>query len=158
MACCAVRWRELPLVQVVFGSFWVVSDGFCWLRVILDGFRSFSVLLVTSISQHTEKLTLYRTHGRTWLTQVIRLFYSKYSLIFFIAKYLRQGILAGIIRKIFENRAIIRTHEEKGEKLTKMGRSSASSFNGFNLSQKLFTAAKKCVCKFFLWFSQFILG
>ena len=47
------------------GSFWVVSDGFCWLRVILDGFRSFAVLLVTSISKHTEKLPLYRTHGRT---------------------------------------------------------------------------------------------
>ena len=47
------------------GSFWVVSDGFCWLRVILDGFRSFAVLLVTSVSKHTEKLTLYRTHGRT---------------------------------------------------------------------------------------------
>ena len=55
------------LVQVVLGGFWGVSDGF----------RGFAVLLVTSISQHTEHLTLYCTHGRTWLTEVIRFFYSK---------------------------------------------------------------------------------
>ena len=49
-------------------------DGFCWLRVTLDGFRWFVVLLLTSVSHHTEHLVLYCTHGRTWLTEVIRSF------------------------------------------------------------------------------------
>ena len=43
----------------------VVSDGFCWLRMILDGFRWFAVLVVTPVLQHTEELTLYYTHERT---------------------------------------------------------------------------------------------
>ena len=51
--------------------------GFCWLRGTLDSFRWFAVLVVSSILQHTEILTLYCTHGRTWLTEVIRFFYSK---------------------------------------------------------------------------------
>ena len=63
--------------SLVAGVFWVVSDGFCWLRVTSDGFRWFVVFLVTSFSQHTEYLTLYSTHGHTWLTQVIRFFLLK---------------------------------------------------------------------------------
>ena len=65
VARCAVGWRGVPLVQVVLGGFWVVSDSFCSLKVTLDGFSWFVVLLVTSISQHTEHLTLYCTDGRT---------------------------------------------------------------------------------------------
>ena len=60
---CVEGW--LPLVQVALGGLWVVSDGFCWLRVTSDGFRWFAVLVVTSISQHTEHLALDCTHGRT---------------------------------------------------------------------------------------------
>ena len=56
---------RLPLVQVALGGLWVVSDGFCWWRVTSDGFRWFAVLVVTSISQRTEHLALYCTHGRT---------------------------------------------------------------------------------------------
>ena len=67
----------VPLQQVVSGIFWVVSNGFCWLRAISDGFRWFAVLVVARISQHTEELFLYCTHERTWLTEVIRFFYSK---------------------------------------------------------------------------------
>ena len=52
-------------MQVVLGSFWVVLDGFCWLRVTFDGFRGFAASVVTSISQDTEQLTLYSTHSRT---------------------------------------------------------------------------------------------
>ena len=63
---------------IVLGGFWVVLDGFCWLRVTSYGFRWFAVL-VASILQHTEHLTLYCTHGRTWLTEVIRFFYSNYN-------------------------------------------------------------------------------
>ena len=77
VANCTVRWWGVPLVQVVLGGFWVVLDGLCWLRVTSDGFRWFAVLVFTSISQHTEHLTLYCTHGRTWLTEVIRFFNSK---------------------------------------------------------------------------------
>ena len=55
----AVGWWGVPLVQVVLGSFWVVLDGFCWLRVTFDGFRGFAASVVTSISQDTEQLTLY---------------------------------------------------------------------------------------------------
>ena len=65
VARCAVEWREVPLVQVVLGGFWVISGGFCWLRITSDGFMWFAVLVVTSISQHTEHLTLYYTYGRT---------------------------------------------------------------------------------------------
>ena len=39
-------------------GFWVVLHVFYWLRVILDGFRWFAVLVVKPISQHTEQLTL----------------------------------------------------------------------------------------------------
>ena len=45
--------------------FWVVSDGFCWLRIISDCFRSFAVLVVTPILQNTEELFYYYTHDRT---------------------------------------------------------------------------------------------
>ena len=38
-------------------------------RETSDSFRWFAVLVVTSISQHTEHLTLYGTHGCTWHTQ-----------------------------------------------------------------------------------------
>ena len=68
---------SVTLVQVVLDGVWVVLDGFCWLRVTSDGFRWFAVLVVTSVSQNTEHLTLYCTHGRTWLTEIIRFFYSK---------------------------------------------------------------------------------
>ena len=50
----AVGWLGVPMVQVVFGSFWGVLDGFCWLRVTSDGFRWFAVLVIISVSQHTE--------------------------------------------------------------------------------------------------------
>ena len=52
-------------MQVVLGGFWVVLDDFCWLRVTSDGFRWFAVLVVKSILQHIEHLTLYCTHGST---------------------------------------------------------------------------------------------
>ena len=58
-------WLGVLLAQVVLGSFWVVLDGFCWVRVTSDGLRWFAVLLVTSISQRTEHLTCYYIHGRT---------------------------------------------------------------------------------------------
>ena len=61
----------------ISGGFWVVFNGFCWLRVLLDGFRWFAVLVVTRISQHIEELFLYFTHKRTSLNEVIRFFYSK---------------------------------------------------------------------------------
>ena len=44
-----MEWRRGPVKRVVSGSFWVVSDGFCWLWVISDGFRWFAVLVVTRI-------------------------------------------------------------------------------------------------------------
>ena len=65
VARCAVEWQRVPVKQVVSGGFWVVSDGFCWLRVISNGFRWFAVLVVTRISQHTEELFLYYTQERT---------------------------------------------------------------------------------------------
>ena len=46
-------------MKVVLGGFWMVSNGFYWLRVTLDGLRWFAL-----ISQHTEYLTLYCIHGR----------------------------------------------------------------------------------------------
>ena len=54
-----VGWG-VALVQVVLDGFWVVSDGFCWLRIISDCFRLFAVLVATPISQHTEELS--RSH------------------------------------------------------------------------------------------------
>ena len=65
MSRCAVGWLGFLLAQVVLGGFWVVLDDFCWVRVTSDGFRWFTVLVVTSVSQSTERLTLYCTHGRT---------------------------------------------------------------------------------------------
>ena len=65
MPRCAVGWLGVLLVQVVLGGFWVVLDDFCWLRVTSDGFRWFAVLVVTSVLQHTEHLTLYGTHAGT---------------------------------------------------------------------------------------------
>ena len=65
MPCCVVGWFGVLLVQVVLGGFWVVLDGFCWVKVTSDGFRWLAVLVVISISQRTERLTLYCTHGRT---------------------------------------------------------------------------------------------
>ena len=52
-------------MQVALGDFWVVLDGFCWLRVTPDGFRWFAVLVVKSILQHKEHLTLYYTNDST---------------------------------------------------------------------------------------------
>ena len=65
VARCAVGWWGVTLVQVVLGGLCVVSDSFCWMKVTLDGFSWLVVLVVTSISQHTERLTLYCTHGCT---------------------------------------------------------------------------------------------
>ena len=65
VARCAVTGWGVLLVQVVLGGFWVILGGFFWLRVTSDGFRWFVVLAVTSVSQNTEHLTLYCTHGRT---------------------------------------------------------------------------------------------
>ena len=65
MSRCAVGWLGILLVQVVLGGFWVVFDGFCWVKVTSDGFRWFAVLVVISVPQRTERLTLYCTHGRT---------------------------------------------------------------------------------------------
>ena len=49
VAGCAVEWRGVPVKQVVSGSFWVVSDGFCWFQLISDGFRWFAELVVTPV-------------------------------------------------------------------------------------------------------------
>ena len=59
VAHCAKGWWGVPLVEVVFGGFLLVSDGFCWLRVTLNGFRWFAALVVKSVSQHAEHLTLW---------------------------------------------------------------------------------------------------
>ena len=61
------RWGGwgVPLAQIVLSGFWVVSDGFCWLRMLSDGFGWFAISVDTLISQHTEELTLYYTHCRT---------------------------------------------------------------------------------------------
>ena len=65
MSRCAGGWLGILLVQVVLGGFWVVLDGFCWVKVTSDGFRWLAALVVISISQRTERLTLFCTHGRT---------------------------------------------------------------------------------------------
>ena len=68
MGRCTVGSRGFPVVQVVLGGFWVVSDGFCWFQVILvilDGLRWFAILVVTRILQHAKELFLYCIHGRT---------------------------------------------------------------------------------------------
>ena len=64
----AVKWWGVLVKRVVLGSFWVVSDGFCWLWVISDGFRWFAVLVVTWI--HSIQMSYFFTilknaHG--WL-------------------------------------------------------------------------------------------
>ena len=73
----AVRWGGwgVALVQVDLGGFWLVLDSFCRQRIILDSFRWFVILVVTSIAQHSEELPIYYTHGRTLLTEVIHLFF-----------------------------------------------------------------------------------
>ena len=71
------EWRGVPVRQVVLGRFWIVSNGFCWLRLISDSFKWFVVLVVTRILQHTQELFLYRTHEITWFTEVIQSFHSK---------------------------------------------------------------------------------
>ena len=42
----------------------------------MDSFRWFVILVVASIAQHSEELTLYYTHGRTLLTEVIHFFFK----------------------------------------------------------------------------------
>ena len=58
-------------------SFGWFMGGFGWFLLVEGDFRWLSVLLVTPISLHTEELTLYCTHERTWLTDAIWFFYSK---------------------------------------------------------------------------------
>ena len=65
MARYAVGWLKVPLVEVVFGGFWAVSDGFCWLTITSDCFTWFAVLVVSPILQYTEELTIPYSHGRT---------------------------------------------------------------------------------------------
>ena len=65
LARCAVEWRGVPVKEVVSDGFWVVSDDFCWLGMISDGFRWVAVLVVTRISQNTEELFLYYANERT---------------------------------------------------------------------------------------------
>ena len=72
LARCVVEWWGVPIKQVVSGGFCVVSDGFCCLRVISDGFRWFAVLVVTRIAQHSQELFLHWAHERTWLTEIIQ--------------------------------------------------------------------------------------
>ena len=62
MARYAVGWLWGSVGESSFGLF---LDDFCWLRIISDGFRLFAVLVITPISQPTEELTSYYTHGRT---------------------------------------------------------------------------------------------
>ena len=69
---------EVPLVQVYLGGFWVFLDGFCWLRVILHGFRWFAVLVVKPILQHTEHLIFtVLMVVRDWLRSFDFFFQSK---------------------------------------------------------------------------------
>ena len=70
-----VRFGSLLRGWVVGGS--VGASSFGWFLGDFGWFQLVCCLVVTSISQHTEHLTLYCTHGRTWLSEVIRFFYSK---------------------------------------------------------------------------------
>ena len=73
-------WSLLDFVRFgfVFASNfkWFLGD-FGWLLLVESDFGWFQVvgcLVVTPISQHAEKLTLYCTHGRTWLNEVFDFF------------------------------------------------------------------------------------
>ena len=145
VAGCAVEWRGVPVKQAVSGSFWVVSDDFCWFQLISDGFRWFAVLVVTPI--HNIQKSYFFTilmNPRDWLNpfdffiqsktirkilllscclaawkQVI-IYYTLWCSIsnkkhllkenshktqskWSIANYLRRGVLAGSVRKLFKN-------------------------------------------------------
>ena len=71
VARCAVEWLGGSVGASSFGWF---LGGFCWLRIISDGFRLFAILVIIPISHHTEEVTLYYTHGRMWLTEIIQFF------------------------------------------------------------------------------------
>ena len=63
-------------------SFGWFLGGFVWCLLVAGDFKWFQMVrffstVVTRISQHTDKLFLYCTHGRTWFTDVIRFCYSK---------------------------------------------------------------------------------
>ena len=60
-----MEWLGVSVKQEVSSGFWMVSDGFCWLRVISDSFRWFAALVVTRILRHIEELIPYCTHERT---------------------------------------------------------------------------------------------
>ena len=163
VACCAVEWRGVPVKTEVLGSFWVLSDGFCWLRVISDGFRWFAVLVVTRI--HNIQKSYFFTilnNAQDWLRSIDFFIQSKtarkrlllpcrlavwklviisYTLLYFIsdqklllkenshktqskwsiANYLRQGVLAGSVWKLFKNRKIIHAERETGRIQPKWG-------------------------------------
>ena len=137
VAGCAVEWRGVPVKQVVSGSFWVVSDGFCWFQLISDGFRWFAVLVVTPVhniqksyfywfnpfdffiqSKTIRKILLLSCCLATWKQVIIYCILlcsisnkklllkenshktqNKWS----IANYLRRGVLAGSVWKLFKN-------------------------------------------------------
>ena len=137
VAGCAVEWREVPVKQVVSGSFWVVSDGFCWFQLISDGFRWFAVLVVTPVhniqksyfywfnpfdffiqSKTIRKILLLSCCLAAWKQVIIyctllcsisnkklllkensHKTQNKWS----IANYLRRGVLAGSVWKLFKN-------------------------------------------------------
>ena len=137
VAGCAVEWRGVPVKQVVSGSFWVVSDGFCWFQLISDGFRWFAVLVVTPVhniqksyfywfnpfdffiqSKTIRKILLLSCCLATWKQVIIyctllcsisnkklllkengHKTQNKWS----IANYLRRGVLAGSVWKLFKN-------------------------------------------------------
>ena len=67
-------------VSVGASSFGWFLGGCGWFLSVEGGFGRFQLvsgLVVTPVSHHTEELTLYCTHGRTWLTEVILFFHSK---------------------------------------------------------------------------------
>ena len=76
VARCAVEWLGGSVGASSFGWF---LGGFCWLRIISDGFRLFAILVIIPISHNTEKLTLYYNHGRMWFTEIITFFHSKWK-------------------------------------------------------------------------------
>ena len=72
--CCGVAGG--PGEASSFGWF---LGGFRWFLLVagdIGWFQGFAVLVVTRISRHSEELFLYCTHEHTWLTEVIRVFYS----------------------------------------------------------------------------------
>ena len=157
MARWAVEWRRGPVKRVVSGSFWVVSDGFCWLWVISDGFRWFAVLVVTRIHniQKSYIFTILK-NAYDWLRSFDFFIQSKTarkdycclkisdyflccivlyfrSKTFFkrkqsqkkskwsIANYLKQGVLAERVWKLFKSREIIHANGETGRIQLKWG-------------------------------------